>query len=575
MEKRFLSILIALLLPALGALGADTPFRATGGASTLAQPEFLSVEDAYQLEARLEEQHILLDWQIAPGYYLYEDQFRIQTLGADEPGDLPHEVALGRVQRIYDPYYERELGVFYDRVLLRAALPGATASLRKLAVTSQGCADAGLCYPPHTQYLEIDTATGDIRPTAAPELPAPPATDANLLTLLGFAVLGGVILNLMPCVFPVLSIKVMSLTAAHAHRRRLAAHGGAYALGVVISFLAIAILLLALRSAGEAVGWGFQLQSPAFVTALAYLFFVMALGFAGQLPWSFGLQRLGQAAPEGSRLRSSLLTGILATAVASPCTAPFMGTALGVALTQPPPIALSIFAALGLGMALPFLVLTWMPRLLHLLPRPGPWMETFRQLLAFPLYGTVLWLLWVLGRQTDIDRVLVAGVGMLVVALAVWLAGRSHGRPGHAAALALLVAGLALPLTWTTTPAENRVWEPFSQQRLDQLRSEGTPVFVNLTADWCITCLANERLALSSQRFRDLLAQRGIHYLKGDWTRYDPEITALLRAHGRSGVPLYLFFSPGEPTQILPQLLTEGSVLHALGGDSAMGTEPL
>ena len=569
MAKLLLTILAALLLPAASALSAGDPFRSSGSGGLLAQPEFLPVEQAYRLEPRLQDGRILLDWRIAPGYYLYANQFSVQSLAGGTRIPLKHEIALGDARRIYDEYYEQELEVFYDRVLLRVDAP--TAVRRPtLAVTSQGCADAGLCYPPQTQYLAIDLDTGSISTTQAPTAsPSDGEPDPGLAALVGFAVLGGLILNLMPCVFPVLSIKVMSLTAAHAHRGLLVAHGLAYTLGVVASFVAVAVLLLVLRGAGEAVGWGFQLQSPGFVTALAYLFFLMALGFAGQLPWSFGLSRLGQPAEAKHSLRASVLTGVLATAVASPCTAPFMGTALGVALTQPAPAALGIFAALGLGMALPFLALTWMPRLLRLLPRPGPWMETFRQLLAFPLYATVLWLLWVLGRQTDIDRVLAAGAGMLVVALAVWLGGRSRRPHGRAAAIALLLAGLALPLAWTGNDPEDRAWEPFSQQRLDRLRGDGVPVFVNLTADWCITCLANERLALSSARFRHALEQGGIHYLKGDWTRYDPEITELLRAHGRSGVPLYLYFPPGEPAQILPQLLTEGMVLRALGAGAA------
>lgn len=571
-EKLLLRILTALLLllPAAGALSAGDPFRSSGGgASLLAQPEFLPVEQAYRLEPSLRDGQILLDWRIAPGYYLYANQFSVQSLTGGDRIPLAHEIALGEARRIYDEYYEQELEVFYDRVLLRVAAPAAARQLT-LAVTSQGCADAGLCYPPQTQYLAIDPDTGGIHATQAPAAsPGAGEGDPGLAALVGFALLGGLILNLMPCVFPVLSIKVMSLTAAHAHRGLVAAHGLAYTLGVVASFVAVAALLLVLRGAGEAVGWGFQLQSPGFVTALAFLFFLMALGFAGQLPWSFGLSRLSQSGAATHNLRSSVLTGVLATAVASPCTAPFMGTALGVALTQPAPTALGIFAALGLGMALPFLALTWMPRLLDLLPRPGPWMETFRQLLAFPLYGTVLWLLWVLGRQTDIDRVLVVGAGMLVVALAVWLGGRSRRPRGHATAIALLLAGLTLPLAWTGSGAEDRAWEPFSQQRLDRLRGEGVPVFVNLTADWCITCLANERLALSSARFRNALEQGGIRYLKGDWTSYDPEITELLRAHGRSGVPLYLYFPPGEAAQILPQLLTEGVVLRALGAGAA------
>ncbi|HEX4881625.1 MAG TPA: protein-disulfide reductase DsbD domain-containing protein [Porticoccaceae bacterium] len=559
------------LLTLLAALEsrAEDPFgRAKPGSSLLAQPEFLPVEEAYRLRASVRDGRLALAWDIAPGYYLYRDQFQIGVAAAGQQRPLAFSVVAGDARRIYDDYYEKELEVFYAGVELAVELsaadpPAAAAGSQTLAVISQGCADAGLCYPPQTQYLAVDLDAATVREVAAPP-PAspPPGVGPTLPTLLGFALLGGLILNLMPCVFPVLSIKVMSLTAAHANRGQVVAHGLAYALGVVLSFLAIAVALIALRGAGLAVGWGFQLQSPGFVTALAYLFFILALGFAGQLPWSFGLGRFGNA-NAGKGLGGSLLTGVLATVVASPCTAPFMGTALGVALTQAMPVALGIFAALGLGMALPFLVLTWAPALLDRLPAPGPWMETVRQALAFPLYGTALWLLWVLGHQTDIDQVLVAALGMLVVALALWLAAR-RPRPVRIAAMAVLLAGLALPALWVPERPGDRVWEPFAQARLDQLRAAGVPVFVNLTADWCITCLANERIALSSPRFRAALAQGGIRYLKGDWTRYDPEITALLRAHGRSGVPLYLFFRPHQEAQILPQLLTEQTVLEAV-----------
>ncbi len=565
---------LLLILGSTPAVAAD-PFVSAGNSSNLLQTDqqFLPVEQAYQLSVRLDGGKALLDWNIAPGYYLYKDNFAVQARGMDGVV-IPTRIHAGKGREIYDDYYGKNLEVFYDSTLVSVDFLQPPPPAITLSVTSQGCADAGLCYPPHTQYFTADLAAGAVAPTAAPSPAAGTASSVSagsvtasapgLLTLLGFAILGGLILNLMPCVFPVLSIKVMSLTTAHAHRHRVATHGLAYGAGVVLSFVAIAVLLLILRRAGEAVGWGFQLQSPGFVTALAYLFFLMALGFGGQLPLLINPGRLGGSAARGNGLGASFLTGVLATVVASPCSAPFMGTALGVALTLPPALTLGVFAALGFGMALPFLVLTALPGLLRRLPRPGPWMETFRQLLAFPLYATVLWLLWVLGRQTDIDRVLAAAFGLLLVALAAWLAGRSRHAPGRAVAAALLVAGLGLPLAQPAGAPAERPWEPYSAARLEALRNAGAPVFVNLTADWCITCLANERMALSSELFRTTLKQRGIHYLKGDWTRYDPEITALLSAHGRSGVPLYLYFPPGEPVRILPQLLTETIVLSAL-----------
>ncbi|MBI2783586.1 MAG: protein-disulfide reductase DsbD [Gammaproteobacteria bacterium] len=565
---------LLLILGSTPAMAAD-PFASAGNSSNLLQADqqFLPVEQAYQLSVRLDGGKALLEWNIAPGYYLYKDNFAVQARGMDGVV-IPTRIHAGKGREIYDDYYGKNLEVFYDSTLVSVDFLQPPPPAITLSVTSQGCADAGLCYPPHTQYFTADLAAGAVAPTAAPSPAAGTASSVSagsvtasapgLLTLLGFAILGGLILNLMPCVFPVLSIKVMSLTTAHAHRHRVATHGLAYGAGVVLSFVAIAVLLLILRRAGEAVGWGFQLQSPGFVTALAYLFFLMALGFGGQLPLLINPGRLGGSAARGNGLGASFLTGVLATVVASPCSAPFMGTALGVALTLPPALTLGVFAALGFGMALPFLVLTALPGLLRRLPRPGPWMETFRQLLAFPLYATVLWLLWVLGRQTDIDRVLAAAFGLLLVALAAWLACRSRHAPGRVVAAALLVAGLGLPLAQPAGAPAEHPWEPYSAARLEALRNAGAPVFVNLTADWCITCLANERMALSSELFRTTLKQRGIHYLKGDWTRYDPEITALLSAHGRSGVPLYLYFPPGEPARILPQLLTETIVLSAL-----------
>ncbi len=561
-----------LLILGSGPVMATDPFASAGARSNLLQgdQQFLPVEQAYQLSISLGEGKVRLEWVIAPGYYLYKDNFAVQARDT-AGGVMPTAIRTGTGREIYDDYYGKNLEVFYDRALVSVDFLQPPPPGINLSVTSQGCADAGLCYPPNTQYFTVDFATGAVTATSAPAPTAravvptsAPGLAPGLLTLLGFAILGGLILNLMPCVFPVLSIKVLSLTSAHAHRHRVAGHGLAYTAGVVLSFVAIAILLLVLRRAGEAVGWGFQLQSPGFVTALAYLFFLMAMGFGGQLAFNFGLGGAARAMPRGHSLKSSFLTGVLATVVASPCSAPFMGTALGVALTQPAMLAVGVFAALGFGMALPFLLLSWMPRLLDRLPRPGPWMETFRQLLAFPLYATVLWLLWVLGRQTDIDHVLIAAFGMLLVALAVWLAGRSQHAQGRVGAAVVLIAGLALPLVLPAGAPAERLAEPYSAARLEALRNAGAPVFVNLTADWCITCLANERMALASDRFRATLKQRGIHYLKGDWTRYDPEITALLNAHGRSGVPLYLYFPPGEPARILPQLLTETIVLSAL-----------
>lgn len=563
------------LLASVGGNAAPVDFAPTGPRATLdGTPRFLRVEDAYRLRAVTVGEQLVLTWAIAPGYYLYRDQFKFDARGPDGAAvTVAPEFAAGR--RTYDAYYQKELEVYYDatQILLAFAHPPATVTL---TLVSQGCADAGLCYPPRTQVVQADFRTGAVSvsegapPPAAPPgaaagggAPTPLTAPSPLPLLLLFALLGGVILNLMPCVFPVLSIKVLAIAAAHPSARLRHRHGLAYALGVIASCLVIAAVLMVLRGAGEAVGWGFQLQSPIFTALLAYLLFGVAQSFAGEFELGARLMNLGQAATAGGGLRASFATGILATLVASPCTAPFMGTALGAALTLPSAVGGLIFAALGLGMALPFLVLTWFPGLLERLPAPGPWMVKLRTLLAFPLYLSVIWLLWVLGRQTSIDQAALVASGLLLIAFAIWLARATRSLPGRALVLLVVVTALALPFI-PADDARDHQWQPYTPQRLAELRAQGAPVLVNLTADWCITCLANERLALNSAGFKRALKERGITYLKGDWTRYNPDITALLARYGRTGVPLYLFFPHGGgDARILPQLLTEATVLAA------------
>ena len=555
--------LLLLTLPAAAAPGDDFPSRTATlpGAPT----EFLPVEEAYQLAPRLDGDRLVLDWLIAPGYYLYQERF-----GANLPDGTALKLNFEEGRRQYDDYYQRELVVYYELTTVSTE-PLPERGVLTVRVQAQGCADAGLCYPPRDQFVAVDTAAGTALevppPDTAGSAPPAPATALPLYLALLFALLGGIILNLMPCVFPVLSIKALGLAGGGLSTRKRHHQGLAYTAGVVSTFLAVALLLIGLRAGGEALGWGFQLQSPLFIAALVYLFFVMGLGFSGVFEAGAGLMNLGQDSTRGHGLRHAYATGVLAAVVASPCTAPFMGTALGAALTQPAPVALTIFAGLGIGMALPFLLLSWVPALVACLPRPGPWMETFKQFLAFPLYLTCVWLLWVLGRQTGADGVAAVLAGLVLIALALWLlAVRTRTRMGLAALA--LAAALYLPLTPTQSEAP-RLWEPYSQQRLDQLLAAGEPVFINLTADWCITCLANERVALSSEAFVDTLRDGGITYLKGDWTNSNPEITALLNANGRNGVPLYLFYPRGETRPLLlPQILTPATVREALTGDS-------
>ncbi|NML24708.1 protein-disulfide reductase DsbD family protein [Zoogloea dura] len=431
----------------------------------------------------------------------------------------------------------------------------------------------------------LDTALP--APAAAPgaTATAPGADDSlQLGAALLFALLGGLILNLMPCVFPVLSIKALSLLR-HAHQapRETRLQGLAYTAGVLASFSLLAGVLLALKAGGSEVGWGFQFQSPVFVLGVAYLMFAVGLSLSGLI--SFGAAAAGVGAGLAGKpgYAGSFFTGVLASVVATPCTAPFMGAALGFALAQPAPVLLAVFLSLGLGLALPYLLLSFWPALQRLLPRPGAWMERLKEGLAFPMYGAAVWLVWVLAQQAGPNAIAIALGGMLAIAFAAWLTHHSHGaRPlarhgGRGLAMLALTAALGggyLGVSGdnaraaSAAPLAGQVWEPYSKARFDALRAEGKPVFVNFTAAWCITCLANEKLALSSPDVEAAFHKAGITYLKGDWTNKDPQISAHLADFGRSGVPLYLLYPAGSSdkaaVQVLPQLLTPASVLAAI-----------
>jgi thiol:disulfide interchange protein DsbD len=387
-----------------------------------------------------------------------------------------------------------------------------------------------------------------------------------------FAFLGGVILNLMPCVFPVLALKALGFAKAAdgGHRQQ----GIAYLAGVLVSFAALAALIAILREGSAALGWGFQFQSPAFVLALALLFFVMGLSLSGVVSFGGGLMSAGDSLSRKPGNAGYFFTGVLAAIAATPCTAPFMGAAIGYAMTQPAYILVAVMLGLGLGFAAPVVALSFSPALQHILPKPGPWMETLKQVLAFPLYATAAWLVWVLSIQTGSDGVMAAALGMVGVGFAAWLASKTASAHSAvklvapALGAAALVAGLSLAMTARTenaaSGAEASVLkeEPFTQARLDELKSHGQPVFVNLTAAWCITCKVNERVALKSREVAQAFRDNGIVYLKGDWTKSNPEITALLEHFGRAGVPLYLFYpGHGAEPHVLPQLLTAGLVL--------------
>ena len=432
----------------------------------------------------------------------------------------------------------------------------------------------------------------EISAQAGPPLPGagglgPPSAAGGALQLatsIAFAFLGGLILNLMPCVFPVLSMKAASF-AGHAHRPRDARiQGLAFMGGTVATFLALAGALIAARAAGEAVGWGFQLQSPGVVAGLTLVMLLVALNLSGVFEIGAGIQaaagEAGGIDPGGAL--GAALTGALAVAVAAPCTAPFMAPAIGFALTQGPIVALSIFLALGLGLAAPFTALAFSPRLLGLMPRPGAWMEGLRKALAFPMYATAAWLVWVFSQQAgtlNLGALLAAGV---LTGLAAWLYGVAQRRQisGKRSAVAFGSAAVVLALAFAaalwpqpgapaqaasgTASAGELTSEPFSPARLAELRAQGRPVFVNFTAAWCVTCQVNDKLALSGHGVADAFKTAGVVYLKGDWTNRDAVIAQALTDHGRAGVPLYLMYpAKGGEAEVLPQLLTESMVVDA------------
>ncbi len=448
----------------------------------------------------------------------------------------------------------------------------------------------------------LTTDAGDWEITATPGAPLPGTTEGRDLATTGdaavtpgaidwgvfaqaalFALIGGLILNLMPCVFPILAMKAASL-ARTAHDAGEARRDGiAFTGGVLVTFLVLAGVLLGLRAAGEAVGWGFQLQSPPVTAGLALLMLAVALNLSGVFHVGAGLQSAAGSGPL-SRLPGGVgafFTGVLAVVVAAPCTAPFMAFALGAALLMPAPLALIVFLMLGLGLALPYLAVSLSPGLLARLPRPGPWMERLKGVLAFPMYGAALWLGWVFLNQTGADALGLLFGAALALALAAWLFGQTQVAGGRiAAGIAVLsvlaVAGLSVaavraprvePGTAETTSA--LAARPWSPEAVAAANAEGRTVLVNFTADWCVTCKINERAALSSPRVAEALTQANAVYLIGDWTRRDDAIARELERRGRSGVPLYLVHRPGEAEpRILPQLLTEGLVLEALNDPS-------
>lgn len=422
---------------------------------------------------------------------------------------------------------------------------------------------------------EIDLT--DLKPQA------PLAENINWAWALVFALLGGLILNLMPCVLPVVSLKVMSFVQLSGQSRHAQLkHAALFSLGILLSFLALAIVLIVLKTTGQAVGWGFQLQNPFVIACLAMLFAFIGMNLFGVFEMGTSLASLAGDAPmqkQKNAYTASFWNGVFATAVATPCTGPFMGSALGYALVQPAYVSLSVFAALGLGMSLPYLLIGMYPKLIRWMPKPGAWMESFKQFLGFLMFAAVIWLLWVFAGQTDPNALFFLLFALLFAAVGAWILGRwaspirskASRRVGYILATLCFVSSLFIAYTASNagqTHVQNTEiavtdWEPFSPERLAELKESNTPVLIDFTAKWCLICQTNHWV-LTQPEVAKALDNKKVVRMKADWTRHDPAITAELQKHGRSGVPLYVLYSQEHTAKILPQVLTAEAVIQAV-----------
>jgi thiol:disulfide interchange protein len=575
---------VAVALPAAQATlplpGGAAALRIPGlpGAPTAAFEDLpLPEEEAFAFEAIASGAgELLLRFTPAHGYYLYRDR---TSLRIHEQG-----YGLGAPQwPEATPYHDEHFGnvmVYFDQI--EVALPLGRSSPDPARVTLevefQGCQDEGICYPPMTRRVGIDLPAGS-GSEGVVEVPPPlpeRGLGAILMILLG-AVLGGLILNLMPCVLPILSLKALGLAGSGESTAKARAHALWYTAGVLTTFAAIGLGVLALRAGGQALGWGFQLQQPLFVALLVYIMLAIGLMLSGVFSIGGGLANVGGGLAAKSGPAGDFFTGVLAVVVASPCTAPFMGVALAFAFAAPPALALAVFLLLGLGLALPFIAIGFVPALAARLPKPGPWMEGFKQFMAFPMYLTAVWLAWVLARQRGADAVGLLLAGAVLLAMALWWLERLRHRDKPIArtfAVAVLLLSLMPLLLIQRIEAPARDGSniesvngsvAYSAERLAALRAEGRVVFINMTADWCVTCKANERRVLGGEFFRQTLTAVDGVYMRGDWTNVDPAITAFLETHGAVGVPLYVVYPrDGGAGEVLPLILSEGIVREAL-----------
>lgn len=577
---------------------------AAGGVSLLGAPAAvpgtdaaaLPAEQAFRFEALVKSHDaLLLRWTMPKDYYLYRDKTEITVTSpagvtTGEP-DWPSGIAH------HDEHFGDTI-VYFDQVELPVPLKGAAnAKTAEFDIAYQGCLENSICYPVMKRHISVDfgagTATVGVPAASAPAAaskevaptPPPPGlvpkSDAPLgfIAAIGLALLGGLVLNLMPCVLPVLSLKAITVLESGESQGAARRHALWYTAGVLVAFAALGVIIVGIRAAGHGIQWGAQFQQPLAIGILVYVMLAVGLSMSGVFEIGGSLGNVGSGLASRSGPSGDFFTGVLAVVVASPCTAPFMGSAIAFAFAAPVAVAFLIFLALGLGLALPFLLIGFVPAIARLLPRPGRWMETLKQALAFPMYLTAVWLLWVLTKQRGADATALVLAGAVLLAMALWWYGRNRHRDGglswiFTAVLAVgAVAALwtvhGLPAQTATTVATDGI-VPYSPEKLAELRAAGTPVLVDMTADWCITCKANEHAVLDTDAFKALLKRTGTVYMRGDWTDVNATIAAFLEQYHSVGVPLYVVYPKGGGDgHKLSTVLTYDSVQQALEAAAA------
>jgi thiol:disulfide interchange protein len=440
----------------------------------------------------------------------------------------------------------------------------------------------GLLELPDGTAYEIHATPGAIAATTTTR----PTDISAILGAAGLAFIGGILLNLMPCVFPVLFIKGLSLVqSSQQERSKLRAHGWVYTLGILVSFWAVVAVLVILRAAGQQLGWGFQFQSPTFLALMAMLLFFLGLALAGQFEIGLSLTSAGGSLAQKHGYAGSFFTGVLAMVVATPCTAPFMGAAIGYALSHSVLVSFTVFTALALGLALPYLALAYFPGWARVLPKPGAWMEVLKQAVSIPIFATVIWLVWVFTQIAGTSALIGLLAAFLLLAVAGWFLGRWPGKVTATTIAALVLIAAIGTSIWAVRslgvspqsataqsapgsqlPAPGSVWQPFTPALVAESRAQGKPVFIDFTASWCLSCQVNERLILNRADVQQRLHDSGAVLLRADWTNQDPDITQTLASLGRSGVPTYALYpaDPAAPAHVLPEVLTPGIVISAL-----------